>query len=154
MRATSEADVALERFLDSLPSDRGFILRDLRKAILKNLPAGYVERFEGGMILYEIPLASYPNTYNRRPLMLAGLASQKSYVTLYLMAVYGDKSTEKWFKQAYAVSGKKLNMGKSCVHFKSREDIPADVIGQAIAQVPVDKYIEIYETARGRGGRK
>jgi hypothetical protein len=143
----------LERFLDTLPGDRGFILRDLQKAILRNLPAGYVERLEGGMILYEIPLTTYPNTYNGRPLMLAGLAAQKSYVTLYLMAVYGDKATEKWFRRAYTATGKNLNMGKSCVHFKSRQDIPADVIGQAIARVPVDKYIEMYETARRRGNR-
>jgi hypothetical protein len=76
------------------------------------------------MIAYEIPLTRYPNTYNGQPLMFAALASQKNYMSLYLTTVYGDRATEKWFKESYKTRGKKLDMGKSCVRFKELEDCP------------------------------
>ena len=121
----------------------------LRAEIRNNLPAGYVERRDpGGMLTYEIPLSRYPKTYNGKPLFVAALGSHKSYVTVYLMAVYGDKELEAWFNKLYAASGKKLRMGKSCVHFRTPEEIPAGVIGKAIAKVPVKRFIEIYERAR------
>ena len=140
----------INRYLDALPADRSSMMRALRRAIVESLPRGYVERFGGGMFSYEIPLTRYPRTYNGRPLMLAALASQKSYVSLYLMAVYGDKATEAWFKDVYAGSGKKLSMGKSCVHFKTAEDLPLEVVRQAIAKVSVAEYIKIYESGRRR----
>ena len=94
-------------YLAQLPKDRQAMMRSLRDRIRRNLPAGYVERFEHGVFTYEIPLKTYPKTYNGRPLVLAALASQQSYVTLYLMAVYGDKALEKWFREAYAASGER-----------------------------------------------
>jgi len=153
MPASGEVSSKIARFLESLPPERKAMMRTLRRTILESLPNGYVERFEHGVFSYEIPLSTYPNTYNGRPLVLAALASQKSYVTLYLMAVYGDKSTEAWFKETYAMSGKKLNMGKSCVHFKTETDIPLGVVRQAIARVAVEGYLKIYEAAR-RGNRQ
>ena len=85
------------------------------------------------------------------------LASQKNYMSLYLMCVYGDEATTEWFRSAFAASGKKLDMGKSCVRFKKLDDLPLDVIGQAIARVPAQAYIERIEEslrARGRGPKK
>jgi hypothetical protein len=128
------------------------MVRRLRGEILKNLPRGYVERLDSALLVYEIPLRTYPKTYNGKPLCVAALASQKSYVTVYLMAVYGDKMLEAWFRKIYAASGKTLRMGKSCVHFRSMEDIPSGVIGKAIAKVPVKRYIEVYERARRGAG--
>ena len=78
-------------------------------------------------------------------------------MSLYLMTVYGDAATAEWFRDAYAASGKKLDMGKSCVRFKKLEDLPLDVIGQAIARVPARAYIERYEAvlrARGKGRKR
>ena len=137
-------------YLRKLPSERQAMMRSLRDHIRRNLPVGYVERFERGVFTYEVPLKTYRKTYNGRPLVLAALASQQSYVTLYLMAVYGDKALETWFRQAYAASGKKLQMGKSCVHFRKLEDIAFDVVSRAIGKVPVRTYIKIYERARKR----
>ena len=139
-------------FTSELAGERRQLFRSLRLEIRKNLPAGYVERGDpGGMLTYEIPLSRYPNTYNGKPLFVAGLGSHKSYVTVYLMAVYGDKQLEAWFNELYAASGKKPHMGKSCVHFRTMEEVPTGVIGKAIAKVPVKTFIEIYERAqRGR----
>ena len=130
------------------------MLRALRTTIRMNLPPGYAERFDQGLLTYEIPLENYPTTHNGRPLRLAALASHQTFVTLYLMAVYGDKALAQWFRKAYARSGKLLRMGKSCVHLRKMHDIPFDVIGRAIAAVPAAAYIKIYEKARSRGARR
>jgi len=74
---------------------------------------------QGGMISYFIPLSRYPKTYNKQPLQYAALASQKNYISLYLMNVYGDRETEEWFTEGFRASGKKLDMGRPCVRFKN-----------------------------------
>lgn len=103
-----------------------------------------------GMICYYIPLERHPDTYNKQPLSIATLGSQKSHMALHLMGVYSDPETERWFKECFAESGKKLDMGKSCVRFKKLEDLPMEVIGEAISRTPPDKFIQQYEAARTR----
>jgi hypothetical protein len=68
-------------------------------------------------------------------------------MAIYLMNVYGDPATKKWFRKAWQESGKGLDMGKSCVRFKKLEDVPLDVIGQVIARTPVKNYIAAVEKA-------
>lgn len=121
----------------------------LRQLILRRLPAGFEEGMEYGMISYVVPLSRYPETYNGKPLMLAALASQKQYMALYLMSVYGDAETERWFAEGFRRAGKRLDMGKSCVRFRALEALPLDVIGEAIARVSVAEYIAGYERVRG-----
>jgi len=140
----------VEEYLETLPGDRREAISAVREVILANLPEGYEESMNWGMISYEIPLSRYPKTYNKRPLAMAALASLKNYMTLYLMTVYGDKDTEAWFHERYRASGKKLDMGKSCVHFRKLADLPLDLVGETIRRVSVDKYIERYERARGQ----
>jgi hypothetical protein len=147
VRAQHSRD-AIQEYFAGLPDERARILRGLRKTILANLPAGFTEEFRNEVLTYVIPLSAYSDTYNGHPLLLAALASQKTFVTLYLMAVYGDRKLETWFKEAYTRSGKRLDMGRSCVHFKRAGDIPHGVIGKAIAKVSVKQYIRIYEAAR------
>jgi hypothetical protein len=142
------AAATIKEYLAALPPERGRAIDALRKLILDRLPAGYAEVMQWGMICYIIPLKRYSTTYNGQPLALAALASQKNYLSLYLMTVYGDKATGEWFKSEYAKTGKKLNMGKSCLRFKSLEEIPLELIGRTIARVSVDKYIEAYEKAK------
>lgn len=138
----------IDKYLKDMPPERRDAISAVRQVILKNLPKGYAESFIWGMIGYGIPLERYPHTYNKQPLSLAALASQKNYMSLYLMCVYGDQEFEKWFKERYKASGKKLDMGKSCVRFKKLDDLPLDVIAETIRQVSVEKYIEQYEKAR------
>ena len=136
--------------MGSLPDDRRAAMSAVRDVILANLPDGYVESMNWGMISYEVPLSRYPDTYNKQPLGYAALASQKRYMSLYLMGAYGDPATREWFERAYAASGKKLDMGKSCVRFKKLEDLPLDVVAEVIARTPVAKLLEQYEAARVR----
>ena len=134
----------VEEYLRSLPADRRAAISTVRATILAHLPAGYEERMGYGMIAYVVPHTLYPAGYHcdpKMPLMLANLGSQKNHMAMYLMTVYGDPATEKWFRQAWTATGKKLDMGKACVRFRKIEDVPLAVVGQLIARVPVKEYI-------------
>ena len=138
------------QYLAALPPDRREAIASVRTVILDHLPEGYAETMLYGMIGYVVPLKRYPVTYNRQPLSYAGLASQKQYMSLYLMNIYGDTETEQWFREEYLASGKKLDMGKSCVRFKKLEDLPLGLVGEAIARTPLAAFLERYEASRRR----
>jgi hypothetical protein len=132
---------SVPEYLASLPPERRQAMEAVRAVIRANLPPGIEEGMQFGMIGYYVPLSTYPDTYNGQPLCVAALASQKQYMSAYLMAVYGDPATEKWFKAEWKKTGKKLDMGKSCVRFKKLDDLALEVIGQAIRRVPAAKYV-------------
>lgn len=148
----------VKQYLSELHPDRRDTIEAVRAVILKNLPAGYEEGIQYGMIGYYVPHRVYPSGYHcdpRQPLPFAALASQKNYMSLYLMCVYGNPEHEAWFKAAWTKTGKKLDMGKSCVRFKRLEDVPLDVVGAMIKRVPSKKFIAYYEdTIEGVGLRK
>ncbi|MHB8638028.1 MAG: DUF1801 domain-containing protein [Fimbriimonadaceae bacterium] len=140
----------VDEYLASLADDRREAISQVRSVILKNLPAGYEERMCYGMISYVIPHSIYPAGYHcdpKQPVTLASLASQKNYMALYLMCVYGNQKKEEWFREEYAKTGKRLDMGKSCVRFKKIEDLALDVIGGVFAQTPVEQYLACYVAA-------
>ena len=138
----------VEEYLNELGCDRREQIEAVRNVVLDNLPEGYAESMNWGMISWEIPLDRYPKTYNKQPLMYAALASQKNYMSLYLVCVYVHDGTQTEFERSFKASGKKLNMGKSCVRFKTTDDLPMDLIADTIASTPVDDYIKSYEAAR------
>ena len=144
----SSAAKSVAEYLEALPAAKREAISTVRDVVLANLPEGYVEGMEYGMIYYSVPLTRYPETYNGHPLCYAGLAAQKNHNAIYLMGVYGDDQSAKQFKDAFAKSGKKLDMGKSCVRFKSPDDLALDAIATAIASMPVDAYIAMYEQSR------
>src|SRR3954462_1940254 len=137
-----------DEYLDDLPPDRREAIAAVRAVVRKNLPKGYSEFVSWGMLNYAIPLARFPNTYNGQPLCYVALAAQKNYCSLYLMSVYGDKKHEARLREGFKAAGKKLDMGKSCIHFQTPDDLPLDVVGELIASVSVDKWIAIYEASR------
>jgi hypothetical protein len=100
------------------------------------------------MIGWYVPLERYPDTYNGQPLGVAALASQKNYMSLYLNCVYSDEEEEEWFRERWAATGKKLDMGKSCVRFRKLDDVALDVVGEAVARVPPEDFIATYERSR------
>ena len=139
----------VDEYLDELSPDRREAIETVRRVILEKLPDGYEEMMQYGMIGYAIPLERYPVTYNGQPLGYVALASQKNYMSVYLMNIYGDPEAEKWFTESYKASGKKLDMGKSCVRFKTLDDLPLDLIGEAVARTSASDFIEWYELMRG-----
>src|SRR5205807_5459460 len=141
----------VNEYLKSLPDDRREALKAVRKVILQNLDKDYEEGMQYGMIGYYVPHRVFPAGYHcdpKQPLPFAALASQKNHMSLHLMCVYGHGPLAEWFREAWAKTGKKLDMGKACIRFKRVEDLALDVIGEAIWRVPVEKYIDHYEEAR------
>jgi hypothetical protein len=134
----------VEEYLAGLPEDRLAAIQAVRKVILKNLPKGYEEVLQYGVLGYVVPLKVFPSGYlNRKnePLPYIALASQKNYMSIYMMSVYGDAEAK--FREEYQATGKRLDMGKCCVRFRKLEDLPLDVIGKAVARYPMKKWIEI-----------
>ena len=146
---------AVEDYLAELPGDRFEALTKLREVILDRIPDGYEEAMNWGMITYQVPLATYPDTYNGRPLMYAALASQKNHFAVYLSGIYQDDGKRDAFLEAYKKTGKRLDVGQSCVRFRKYEDIPFDVIGDAVAAIPVEEFVSVADSIRTgtRGGR-
>ena len=145
---TNAATVA--EYLKELPEDRRAAISKVRGVIRKHLPKGLAEQMCYGMISYVVPHRLYPPGYHcgaNQPLAYASLASQKNYMVLYLMPVYQNPLMVNWLREQFQLRGKNLDMGKSCIRFKRLDDLPLDVIGEAIARVPVADYIQGYEDA-------
>ena len=149
MRSSAQT---VQEYLDSLPIERREAIQTVRDEILAQLPDGYEEAMNWGMITYQVPLETYPDTYNGQPLMYAGLASQKNHMAVYLSTVYAEQAARKAFVDAYRASGKKLDIGKSCVRFKQLDDLPLELIGSTIGATSVEKFVT--ETQKARQGIK
>jgi hypothetical protein len=145
----SSSATTADGYVASLPEGRRAIVQAVRDVINANLPDGYHEGMSHGMISWYVPLERFADTYNKEPLGLAGLASQKNYIALYLNNVYGDRETDSWFRGRWAETGKKLDMGKSCVRFRRLEDVPLHLIGEAIARTDLEGFLAHYRAARG-----
>lgn len=144
----SSAAETVEQYLAELPDERRDAISEVRDVILDNLPEGYVEAMNWGMICCQVPLETFPDTYNSEPLMYAALASQKNHMAVYLTSVYSDAETEDWFRERYLASGCKLDMGKSCVRFKKLEHLPLPLIGEVIARTAVEDFLDRYRASR------
>ena len=136
------------QYVASLPPEGRKVVQTLRAVVKKNLPKGYKEQIGFGAITYAVPLSVLPDTYNGQPLCYVAIAAQKNHYSLYLMSVYGDPKQTKRMADEFRNRGKKLDMGKACVRFKSLEDLPLDVVGDVIAGTPMDAYIARYRQAR------
>lgn len=141
----------VQEYLSELPEDRRAAIEAVRATILEHLPDGYEETMQYGMITYVVPLSLYPAGYLGKkdvPLPYAALASQKNYMAVYLLGVYPNAAMHDWFVSEYKKTGKKLDMGKSCVRFKTLQDLPVELIGEAVAKTSAEDYISAYEQAR------
>jgi hypothetical protein len=143
------------QYLAELPADRRAAIEAVRQTILANLPDGYEEAINWGMIVYQVPLARYPNTYNGQPLAYAALASQKNHMAVYLTGIYADDEIRQAFEAAYRATGKRYDVGKSCVRFRKLDDLPLALIGESVARFGVDAFIAQVEKAhRVRKGKR
>src|SRR3982751_1323140 len=125
--------LTVNQWLASVPAERRDAVNAVRDAVNEHLPEGYEETVDWGMLAWVVPLATLPNTYNGHPLMLAALGAHRKLMTAYLMTVYGAPPLRREFEIAYKKTGKKLDMGGCCVRVKKLDDLPLDVIGDAIA---------------------
>jgi uncharacterized protein YdhG (YjbR/CyaY superfamily) len=146
MAKSSATSVAA--YLKELPPDRRKEIAAVREVIKNHLPPGYEETMNWGMISYEIPLSTYSSTHNKQPLSYIALAAQKNFNSLYLLSAYGTKEQDTRLRDGFKKAGKKLDMGKSCIHFTTADDLPLDTIGEIVSSTPPAKWIATYEAAR------
>ena len=137
-------------YIKQLPEERQPVIQKLRETILANLPKGFEEVISYGMIGYVVPHSKYPAGYHCKPelpLPFMNLASQKNFVAVYHMGVYGKKELSDWFLSEFPKhSQRKLDMGKSCIRFKNLNDIPYNLIGELAKKMTVNDFIESYES--------
>jgi uncharacterized protein YdhG (YjbR/CyaY superfamily) len=126
-------------------------IQKLREVVKMNIPKGFVEMLNYGMIGFVVPHELYPNGYHcdpKLPLPFVNIAAQKNFISFYHMGIYAKPSLLEWFVEQYAkTSTQKLDMGKSCIRFKKADHIPYDLIGELIKKMTVENWIEVYETA-------
>ncbi len=139
-----------DQYIEQLPDDRKQAIIAIRKVINDNLPKGFLETLGYGMIGYVIPHSIYPKGYHcdpKLPLPFMNIASQKNYIAIYHMGIYGNKELLDWFISEYAkCSNTKLDMGKGCIRFKKIDQIPFELIGRLAAKITANQWIKIYET--------
>ena len=140
-----------EEYINSLPEERKIYIEKLRSVIQKNLPKGFEEGMNYGMMGYYVPHTIYPKGYHCKPsdpLPFMGFASQKNSINFYHMGIYANKDLYDWFVAEYPkYSTRKLDMGKSCIRFKKFEEIPFDLIGELVTKISVEDWIATYESA-------
>lgn len=141
----SSSATSVKEYLNDLDSEKANVIRAVRKLILSNLPKGINETMDWGMINYEIPLETYPVTYNKKPLSVMSLAAQKHHYALYLHGVYCDEKLHESFTKEAEKEVGKLNMGKSCLRFKNLSSFPNRSVGKVVSKVTPEMYIKCYE---------
>ncbi|MBT8179253.1 MAG: DUF1801 domain-containing protein [Eudoraea sp.] len=138
-----------EAYLAELPPERKEVVAKLRQVILDNLPEGFEETMNYGMIGYVVPHSIYPGGYHctpEMPLPFMSLASQKNHIGFYHMGIYAEPELMEWFTSEYPKhSSRKLDMGKSCIRFKNMKDIPYALLGELVRKMSVDEWIALYE---------
>ena len=147
----------VDEYLAELPEDRRAAIQAVREVILANMDSDYEEGMQYGMIGYYIPHRIYPQGYHcdpRQPLPFTFLASQKNYMSLYMMCVYGDTPLAKWFETEWKKTGKNLDMGKSCVRFKKPNEIPLDLIAELMTRITPQEWVGFYSKWDPRNRKK
>ena len=138
-----------EDYISQVPEERKEALQKLRTTINENLPKGFEEGIQYGMIGYFVPHSKYPNGYHckpEEPLPFMSFASQKNSINFYHMGIYAKKELLDWFVAEYSKHVKtKLDMGKSCIRFKKIDAIPFSLIAELVKKMTADEWIDIYE---------
>lgn len=154
---TSDAKTVVE-YLEQIPEEQKSVVVKLQKTIKKNLPKGFKEIMNYGMIGYVVPHSIYPDGYHcdpKLPLPFMGLAAQKNFVAFYHMGIYADPTLLKWFTEAYAKEvPSKLDMGKSCLRFKKNAIIPYELIGELVQKMTTEDWINLYEKNYKKAAKK
>lgn len=149
------ASTTVEQYLDEVSEDKSAAFKKLFTTIKKNIPKGFKACISYGMIGFVVPHTLYPKGYHcdpKVPLPFVSIAAQKNFIAFYHMGVYAKPDLYNWFVSEYPKHSKgKLDMGKSCVRFKKRDDIPYDFIGELISKMTTEDWISTYEAAFLKG---
>ena len=154
-KAKAARPTTVAAYLASLTPEKRAVIDEARAFVQKHLPKGYAEFMNWGVINWGIPLEEFPDTYNGQPLTYVGLGAQKSYNSLYLMGVYGSNGeytspfSQKLLVDAFKKAGKRLDMGKCCLHFKQLDDLELTSVAKVIAMSTPKEYLAYYKRVKG-----
>jgi len=145
----SSAASSVPDYLSELPEEKRAVMQSLRSIVQKNIPTGFQECMQYGMISYVVPHSIYPSGYHcdpRLPLPFMSLAAQKNHFAVYHMGMYSDPELLSWFQEAFAARyPNKLDMGKSCLRFKKPDQVPVELIGELAGKMSPIDWISLYE---------
>ena len=155
-KAKAARPTTVAAYLASLTPHKRAVIEEARAFVRKHLSDGYAEFMNWGVINWGIPLEEFPNTYNGQPLCYVGLGAHKSYNSLYLMGAF-DSATREYTRpfseqllvDAFAKAGKRLDMGKCCLHFKELDDLELTSVATVIAMSTPSQYIAYYRRVKG-----
>jgi len=155
-KATTVPPTTVAAYLASLTPDKRAVIEEARALVHRHIPKGYAEFMNWGVINWGIPLEEFSNTHNGQPLCYVGLGAKKSYNSLYLMGAYGSADgkyttpfSQKLLVDAFKKAGKRLDMGKCCLHFKQLADLELTAVARVIAMSTPKEYLAYYKRARG-----
>ena len=138
-----------KEYISKVPEDRLAYFKKLRQTILNNIPKGFEEQMNYGMIGYVVPKKIFPAGYHcdtNLPLPFVNIASQKNFIAVYHMGIYANPELLDWFVKEYPKHCKrKLDMGKSCIRFKKAKEIPFELIAELMQKMTVENWIDLYE---------
>jgi len=141
-----------KEYIEQIVEDKKEAFVKLHSIIVDNIPIGFEETINYGMIGFVVPLSTFSEGYlddNSTPLPFVNLASQKNYISLYHSGIYADNDILQWFKSEYPKHSKrKLDMGKSCIRFKNMNEIPYELIAELMSKISVERWIELYLKSR------
>ena len=140
----TSAAKTVDDYLSALPEDRRATVSAILALVRSRIPSGFEECMQYAMISWVVPRSCFPETYNGQPLAVASLAAQKGYTSLYLLGCYMDAKRRDRLTHAFAAAGKKLDLGKSCLRFKSVDDLALGAVGDAVASVEVEELIRLH----------
>ena len=139
-----------DQYIADLPEERKGVFQKFRETVKKNLPKGFEETIQYGMVSYVVPHTIYPNGYHCKPedaLPFMGISSMKNHIAFHHMGIYSDPDLMKWFTEEYPkYTNGKLDMGKSCIRFKNPKNIPFELLGILTAKMSVNDWITKYES--------
>jgi len=150
MAKTVKRVSTVAEYLASLTPERRALVSKVRAFVRQHLPRGYTEMIGWGVIAWCVPLKEFRETYNGQPLCITALASNKNYCTLHLLGAYGSPKLYKVLQDGYKAAGKKFDMGKGCLHFKTWDDIETTSVARVLAAIPKAEYLAMYATSRKR----
>jgi hypothetical protein len=143
---SSKASTVAE-YLGQLSDEQAREIKTARNFMNKNLPKGYIETMQHGMISWVAPVQKTEVTHHGTPLAVAALAAQKNKCSLYLIGMYVSPSKSKWFLEESLKNGYKLDMGKSCIRFKSFEDLPKDLLARVVSAMDLKSFVEAHKNS-------
>ena len=139
-----------DAYLAELEPDRRAVLTPVVELVRGALQPGFEEAVSHGMATWSVPLSRLATTYNGEPLMYTAVAAQKRHCSLYLMGLYADPASgrEEEFRARWTATGRRLDLGKSCLRFRAPADLDVDLLREVLGALSVDEYVALYERSR------